>query len=190
MRGEVGRRFELVREEPLASVRHGRGVVARLGPGQVDEVLRRRDGRYGHALDRRAQMVEQIGLLHALVVRHADVRLVAPGPRERGQRDARAADGAFVDGVAAARRQESALLGNLDHVEGHPILGAAAAAVQELGLSQDGAPGGLGQAADLDQGRVADAPFDSLDDGRIPFQPMIRFVVFHQDRPEEQTAPP
>lgn len=182
----VGGVLELVGEEAAARVRGGgpRRVLGGAAAREVDEVLGRRDGGDGDALDGGAEVVQQGRLLEALVVGHADVGAVAPGAGEGGEGDAGAADGALVDGVAAARDEEAGGLGGLDDAQGHAVLGAVARAVEELGLGEDRAPRRRREARDLHQRRPADAPLDPRHDARRPqvelvgLQLRCRLMVF------------
>ncbi|KZL69676.1 transcription elongation factor S-II, partial [Colletotrichum tofieldiae] len=140
MRGEVGRVLELVRKVAYAAVAGLGGVLHGAPSRKVDKVLRRRDRRRIHALDRCAEMAEQIDLFHGHVVGHADVRAVASRARQCRQRDARATDGALVDGVPAPGNELARGLGGLDHGERDAVLGRVARGVEELGLGQDHAP--------------------------------------------------
>lgn len=162
----VGRVLELVGEEAPARVRLGGRVLRGPAAREVDEVRRGGDGGHGDALDGGAEVVQQVRLLEGLVVGHADVRAVPPGPGERGDGDAGAADGALVDGVAAAGDEQAPRLGDLYHAQRHAVLGAVPGAVEELGLGEDRASRGRRQAVDLHERRPADAALDTRHDAR------------------------
>ncbi len=191
VRGVVGEGLELVREEPARGGVGRRGVGLGPGPREVDKVARVGDGGDGDALDGGAEVVQQVGFFDGHVVGHADVGVVAAGAGQDGEGDARAANGALVDGVAAAWGEEALLLGDLDHVEGDAVLGAAAGAVEELGLGQDDAACCFGEAADLDERGVADGALDAVDDAAaaVVARPRGFLAVLEADGPEEDAAP-
>lgn len=80
------------------------------------------------------------------------MRLVALCAAQCGKTDARGADGAFVDGVAAVWGKETGGLGARDDAEGDAVFRGEACAVEELSFGEDGAVCGVRKGGDENEG--------------------------------------
>jgi hypothetical protein len=107
MGAAVGRVVELVGPDGVVEAL---GVAARL----VVVVLRVVEGDGWDRVDLGAEQPEEVDLALRLRVGHVDDELVAPRPAHVSQANARVASGALDNG--AARPQEPALLGVLNHI--------------------------------------------------------------------------
>src|SRR6185369_6414351 len=106
-------------------------------------------------LDVGAERAEEIDLLRRLIARHDDRAAMTAREGHEREPDPGIARGALDD--HAAWRKRTGLLGRVDDRERRAVFDAAAG-VQVLRLGEDGATGGVRQARNADERRVADRP--------------------------------
>ncbi len=156
--GAVGDVVELI--GPEGAVGLGRVQLARHCFGVVDEVVGAGEGGGVHLDQPRAQGADGQLLLFGLGARHDDDHAVAQGRADQGQTDASIARCAFHDDPAGLQRARG--LGLLHDGQGGAVLDGLAG-VQELSLAQNLAAGGVRQAVQADERRVADEVDDAGD---------------------------
>lgn len=151
----VGLGFELIGKQssPLHSLILR--VPRRGSPRAIHEMQLIDNRRGGDPLDHGAELQEQIRLLKRLVRRHEDVGAVAARPRQRRQRNPRAANRALVDRVAGVRGEQAVGLGAGDDAQRDAIFRRLPCPIEKLAFRQDRAPCQLREGLDHDQGRVA-----------------------------------